>query len=232
MMRALTLLFAASVLTLAAPLAAQSVSERETGSRIARPAPARNADRVLNEEQRGRDMMNQLARCAIDMQPKAIAAAIVLEPGPDRDVLAKAATGECLEYGEMRFSGQIMRGAVFSELYRRAEASGGALLPKFRVSPPDLSKVPSTENPAAATNWFLLWVSDCLAKTNRSDMHTILKSRTATSAQRAAYAAIIPAIGPCVPEGQTMTFSRVMLEGGFGEYLYRTLPAPAAGAED
>lgn len=212
-------------LSVVSPAIAQSVSEADLGTRMQRPAPARIDARKLNDEQRGRDVMNKFARCAIDRSRKTIAAAISLNAGYDAPLLAKAASDECLESGEIRFPAALMRGAVFSELYRRALKKGERKLAEFPVEPVDLTQIPQAENKAATSLYYLLWVSDCLAKAHLREMQTIITANTASNAQEAAYSAIIPAIGPCIYEGSTFSVSRAILEAGFGEYLYRSLPA-------
>lgn len=213
------------------PVWAQPSLEAETGSQIRRPAPARIGDRILTDEERSRDMMNKFARCIVDRAPKEVALAIALPAGDDGAAFARASQDDCLANATMRFSPAVIRGAVFGELVRRVERGDRSVTTRFPVPTLDLAApVPPESNARGRTNWFLMWISDCIAKSHAAEMRTIVTSTAASGTQEQAYAAVVPAIGPCVPEGQTLRFSKAVIEGGFSEYLYRTLPPVASVA--
>jgi hypothetical protein len=224
---------ALALVGLAAPAVAQSAYDKDTGTLISHPRRAEQADKKQSDDERGRDMMNQFARCIIDRSPEGVAAAIALAPGDDSSAFNRVASDECLDQGRMSFSPALLRGALFGELYRRQTKGVKNLSVKFPPQPLDWSAPPSPEsNTRARTNYFMLWMSDCVEKTNGAEMRTIVGAPVGSSAQETAYAAVIPSLGPCVPAGQKLAISRAMLEAAFAEYLYRSaVPAKPAAVE-
>ena len=215
------------------PLAAQSRYEKDTGSLIAIPERAKSPDRKLSEEELGREMMNRYARCIVDRTPTRVAEAIALKPGDDIEAFNKAATDECLDSGRMQFSASVLRGAVYGELYRRQQKGAKDVVRKFPVQPLDWSAAPPpAASERARANYFLLWLSDCVHESSAEAMRSVVKNPVGSKIQQAAYSAVIPSLGPCIPEGQKLSFSRSMLEAAFGEYLYRSqVPAIPAVKE-
>ena len=218
----------------AVPLAAQSRYEKDTGSQISIPERAKSPDRKLSEEELGREMMNRYARCIVDRTSGKVAEAIALKPGDDIQAFNKAATDECLDSGRMQFSASVLRGAVFGELYRRQQKGVKDVVRKFPVQPLDWSAAPPPgASERARANYFLLWLSDCVHGSSAEAMRSVVMNPVGSKVQQAAYSAVIPMLGPCIPEGQKLSFSRSMLESAFGEYLYRSqVPAIPVVKED
>lgn len=212
---------------------AQSKSEPVTGSLISRPEQARLNDRQLSEADRGRYLMREFARCVIDSRPRIVVDALASEPGKDTPKFNRLIqSADCLFEGEMRFSPSVFRGDAFAELYRRAIGKGEGQLADFQLAPPDLSTAPSADGGAVHQNWFLLKVSQCLSATHSQQMQEIIVAEVGSARRDSAYATLIPEIGGCVPAGATVSFSRSMLEAGFAEYLYRTLPPASVNSEN
>lgn len=181
------------------------------------------------DEDRAHLALNNYASCLIERKPNTVAAALELAPGEDNAILAKAAISDCLWGGEMRFSPILLRGALFAELYRRLARGQKGVTKRFPIKPIHELQTPMPADPLASrSHWFLLWVSECVFRSNRDDMRAVVISVAGSKEQKQAYSKLIPALGPCVPEGVTVTLSRPMLEAGFGEFLYRSWPQAEA----
>jgi hypothetical protein len=220
----------------AIPASAQSKYDTDTGSHIRIPKRAEAYDRKLSDEELGRELMNQFARCIIDRRPTVVAQAIASKPGEESSLLNRAAVDDCLDSGSMRFPPEVLRGAIFGELYRRQQRGVKRLAETFPIQPLDWSSAPAaTDSERARSNYYLLWMTDCVHKTSGEAMRSIVMNSVGSVAQKSAYSSIIPALGPCVPQGQKLVLSRSMLEAAFGEYLWRsqvpaiTLSARSAG---
>ena len=203
---------------------AQSKYEKDSGSNIRIPKRAEAYDRNLSMEELGREIMNQFARCIIDRRSTLVARAIASLPGEDDRLLKQASTSECLDSGSMNFKSEVLRGAIFGELYRRHQNGSKDISEKFPIQPLDWSAAPSAESGVyIRMNFYLLSMADCVSKSNEEAMRSIVMNRVGSSAQKAAYVKVVPALGPCVPQGQKLSISPAMLEAAFGEYLYRSL---------
>ena len=217
----LTVLLAA---LLGPPALAKPQREMETGSLITVPKRAIAPDRTLTKDELSRDLMNQFARCLVDRKQALVAKAIALPAGADEIAFQRAVTNECLDNGRMHFPIAVLRGAVFGELYRRQQIGSATVTRNFPIQPLDWSKSPQlTDSTVARTNYFLLWMADCVHKSKAQEIRSIVVYPVGSAAQKTAYAAVIPALGPCIPQGTQISFSRSMLEAAFGEYLYRSL---------
>jgi hypothetical protein len=69
----------------------------------------------------------------------------------------------------------------------------------------------------------MLSVADCLYTTDPDSVRAIVLTEPASRSQKAAYTKLIPEIGSCIPKDVKLAFSRIVIEGAFGEYLYRSL---------
>ena len=232
MRQARLLLIAATGLIVSSALA-QSKRDTDIGSLVRIPKRAESPNRLLSKEELSRELMNQFARCTIDRRPGRVVEAISLPAGADDQAFNGAVTDECLSEGRMQFSPSVVRGAVFGELYRRQQKGMKNVTKAFPVRPLDWSAQPQpTDSDRARTNFFLLSMTDCIYKSKAEAVRSVVVNPVGSSAQKAGYVSLIPAIGPCVPQGQKLAFSRAMLEAAFGEYLYRSIvpaipPVPA-----
>ena len=73
----------------------------------------------------------------------------------------------------------------------------------------------------------LLWFADCIVKRDRPAANDVIVRQVGSRAQDEAYARLMPDLGPCLPQGQQVKFSKPILEGVLAEALYR---APAAAS--
>jgi hypothetical protein len=151
--------------------------------------------------------------------------------GPEYSrALTKMVGPDCLWDGELRFKAIIIRGAMFTELWRRrviAESRGkpwGPVLPAYVFA-----DVPMDASPAIKQQAALLWLGDCIVKRDRAAASEVLLQPIGSKAQRQAYTRLNPNLGPCLPEGMKLTFSKSILEGALAEALYR---APTAEVKE
>lgn len=206
--------------------AAQPPRVKYFGSEILRPRKAAIPDTAMPQEAKGRYVLSQFASCLIDTHPKQVSTALSAKPGNDYAALNNVALGytdadSCLFDGEVRFHPQLLRGALFGELFRRHLAGrdvGVAIEPLDFTQP-----LPAGAPELAAAHFGLLALADCIALQDADSVRTIVVSRTASRDQEAAYARIVQIIGSCVPQGSKLAITRSVLEGTFGEYLYRSL---------
>lgn len=104
------------------PISAQTATETETGSIIPIPRRARIPDGSDKNIDAARIVAANFARCVVARNPKGVARAIDLPPGPlSSKAMTALATSECLDSGQMTIPQRVMRGALFVELYRVRE---------------------------------------------------------------------------------------------------------------
>ena len=219
------LLVAAGVL--GAPAHAQRAYEKETGSNIPIPKRAQIPEKGSDAEQ-GRVVMAEFARCTLDREPAKVAK-LLGQPLGHAYVAAMQdlVSDECLAAGQITFQPILLRGALFTELWRRrviAEAKGQTWEPVLPVY--DLSTPITDPDPAVQRQAGLLWLGDCIVKRDRAAANDVVVRPTASKAQSEAYSRLIPNLSPCLPQGQQVTFSKPILEGALAEALYRAPAAP------
>ena len=198
-------------------------TEVDLGSNVTRPKRAEIPNGYYTKEQRGRLVMREFARCTFATSPAKVAAVAMLPPGADVAGLRELAQRDCLSEGIVGFDFALYRGTLFGEMYRRHEAIGGKSW-TYPVSPINLNAAPNEGDSAQIKlNYFLLSLTDCVIAKNAEAVRAVVLQPVGSKAQEAAFSAIIPQLGPCLPQGKTITFNRTSLEMGFGEYMYRAL---------
>lgn len=225
MIRADRLVLAGVGLCLAAsPAMAQRKTELQTGSRISVPAPARVPEGRDSDLSRTRIIIAEFARCTLDRGTDGVQRAFAMPVGAAYyRAMNRLAVSECLESGMVRIPQTVMRGAIFVELYRRHEKKVG---PTVAVPALDFAH-PADES--ERTQLALLAFADCVVKRDAGAARGVVLSPTASADQDQAFRALMPNLGPCLMQGQQITFSKPVLEGALAEVLYREAMTPAAG---
>ncbi len=225
--RAFVFLTALAMAAVPCPVVAQS--QVDTGSRIAIPKRAEIPETGTEGDQ-ALIVMRQFARCTYAHNASGVAQAVMLEPGLDGEALNRLAIDDCLQYGTMKFSPALFRGALFGELYRRRSKGGG----KPWTLPVEAFSVSALPTQAAShpvrTNFFMLYLADCVHKVAPAEVEAVVSQPAASPAQKRAFSTVIPLLGPCVFEGMTLKLNRMTLEHAFAEYLYRARPLQAIAA--
>ena len=203
------------------PAMAQRQVEAQSGSLIGVPKRARFPEvSGLSAVDRGRVVMAQFARCTVDRSRSRVDRVLAMPIGKAywREMSALSSP-ECLAHGGIKFKSDVMRGALFTELWQRKEAEGGVDTALRRV---DAS---ADDGGPGQMNAYMLQFADCVIAADRSAVVSVLKAPTASSAQNEAYKSLLPRLGPCFPSGGKLTLSKPILEGVLAEALYR---GPAA----
>lgn len=215
-------LFAGALAATSSPVWPQK--DVDTGSHIAVPSRAEIPE-DRNKEDTSRIVMRDFARCTYSRYAKRAADAVMLEPGMEGAALSKISTSDCLDSGMIKFPASVMRGALFGELYRQAQRDRSWTLP---IQPLALDKVPTINDPQAVrTNFLMLYLAQCVYQAAPEQMRQVVLQPVVSKGQEEAFAAIIPLLGECLPQGMTLKLNRMTLESAFAEYLYRS-QAPAA----
>lgn len=225
-------IIALSFLVWTAGVSAQRRMEKNAGSYILIPERARIPDGAgLSKVDRGRVAMASFAGCTVDRKSYRLPKLLSLPANRmDSKVWAGLADDECLASGQMAFQPIILRGALFTELYRRrhkAVARGQTwTLP---VVPFNDHLAIDADDPSPVTTAVLAFAA-CIVAKDPIHAKAIMLASTTSSAQDAAITALKPSLGPCLPEGQTITLSKSILEGAIGEIMYRGTAQPTSTA--
>lgn len=212
----------------ASPALGQRQVESDTGSAIPVPRRARISDASgLSDQARARKTLAEFARCTVDRKMKQVSAVAARPVDKLNDShFVKIADDECMSSGEMRMKPMLMRGALFVELYRRrdqAKRRGGSWsLPAVAF---DERAQVDTANGALALEVGLLSFASCVIRHEPETTKAVVLKPAASKEQDAAFAALAPHLGQCLPSGQNIKLSKPILEGALGEVLYRgTVP--------
>lgn len=211
------LLAALSLLVAAAPVSAQR--EADTGTRFTRPKPAEIPDNPsLTPAERGRVALAQFAGCLFEKGP---AKSVAVLNSKDTVRFSQLEMNECLRSGSLRFDDSLLRGALFAELYRRDYADHE---PKLSDGPFDFASTLADDNQARVG---LLMFADCVARQDLKNARLFMLSRGGSTDEKNSFAALRPIIGPCVPQGQTVTLTKTAIGSALAEAIYQqSLPKP------
>lgn len=216
--RILTLMAATAIL---APVLA---SAQETNSRVRRFTEAKIPDTArLSEAEKAQRTMDAYGDCVLDHSAKRAAQYIVTVPGDASDKLAHGlAINECMYLGRLVFSDSVLRGALYRALYRR----------NFEKAPVALKAEPIDYmadfqgQPDRSQYVALRQFSECVVRANPAASRELTLALAGTQRAKTAFAMLMPAFGPCVPQGNNVSFSKSMIAGLIGESLYRLSSSP------
>jgi hypothetical protein len=225
------------MLSLAAlPAAAQ---DTPLGSRIRQPTAVVPGD-LRNMDQRlvGRLVMDQFGRCLLSTRP--VVAQTIMSRSPLGDDLWAQITknndlGDCLTTGGMSnvtltMQMTALRGAVFKAAYSRDHAAVPAMMPAKGsdgtppAQPDWLADVttPGTAPDAAATAYAgLRQLAACVVLNKTDAVHRTLLARPGSDAEASAIAEFMPAVAGCIPDGQELALTKIVLVGALAEVAQR-----------
>lgn len=217
-MKALGGILAASAL-LCATMAAAQDRYRPTGSRIARPAPAKISENTnLSEADRAMRAVNEFARCVIRHDGDKIRPLLSLEPrelsqSEERLLLQP----RCVENGQLGMPDQVLRGAVARELFFEDFAGKELIFAPEGVNYFEFVTPGQTEAASSAT---LLDFAGCVVRDAPSPSVDFISSIPGEPAEAEALGALMPHLGPCMHEGIEVEFNKTMLRSYISEALY------------
>lgn len=235
--------FALALVLLCGPARAQ---ETPLGSRISRPTAVAPADlRGMNQALAARAVMDQFGRCIVAAHPRVTEIVVKTSPlGPDLwKQVEKLDLEDCLSTGGMSgvtltLSSPALRGAVFKALYARDHGKSVPALPppgpdgapppqpdwQADVSGPGLAPA---DDPQVVNHVALRRLGACALLNKTEAVHRLLLSRPGSEAETAIFGEIMPTVSGCIPDGQQLALSKLVLIGTMAEVAQRMALPPA-----
>jgi len=194
-------------------------TEKSTGSRIGRVAPATPPDNTrMADEDRALQTTFEYARCLVQTDEKTFRPLLSLEPKvlseDQRDALSQPA---CLRYGELRMPQPILRGAIFRAFYlkdwsRRPAGEFGEPIDYFKF----IDQQDKGQFMAAA----MLDFASCVIRADPANGRLFVSGIPGEPQFENALQQLVPQLGPCLPAGLEVRFSKSNLSAYFAEALY------------
>ena len=162
-------------------------------------------------------------------QAKAFVAQFPFSKGAD-EAARRMVTEECLLQGELSFSAEAVRGPVYQALYRKdfdrndtTDLKGAPIV--------DYAAGLAAEDALASTTVNLRRFGDCTVRNNSAAARALAFSEVDSAAETEAFASLMPAMGGCVVQGDSIRFTRPLLRAVLAETLYRLSDANAQAAK-
>lgn len=206
-----------------AELCAQASGSMETGSLITnRPAGGLGTGR-----KDARLISREFAACSV-RRGRAIAERYLAAPIGSANHMRlqrRVLVDDCLGAGELTLPVQVIRGALFEQLYlldyRTAPAHDLAAVAAIDYSAGYSSPV----TPQAGNGIALAQFGDCVARADTDNARHFLINFPDSGGETAAVRALMPRLGACIPAGLKITFSRSVLRAAIAEGVYRLVRA-------
>ena len=203
-------------------LCAAPVTAQETGTLIKRRA----AQIDEGNPNAGRLTMEAFGACLVSRSKGRVEKFVQMRvDAPEyRDYLKALfdrAEDQCLSSGQLRFHDIHLRGALFQALYAqefkagRRPDLGGAPGSNYRLL------YPETLSGAARNAIALEQFGECVSRADPDSVHKLLRSLAGSSQETALFGSLTPRFGGCIPQGETLAFSKVILKGALAEGMYR-----------
>jgi len=133
----------------------------------------------------------------------------------------------CLPDANMKFSGTLLRGALFQALYLRdfgaTDAGSFAAVPVIDYAATYRAKSDKTFESAVGQSRF----GDCVVRANPVTARSLIRSKIGSPEELSSFANLASALNGCVTKGRLVNFSRSALRGLVAEGLYRLMAAKA-----
>ena len=222
------LLVSLALLAFAVPAHAQDMSA-DTGSILRRPAPAA-FDGSAKGGVKVRAALDQFAYCIFDRRRGQTLAALRLASGSEQQdkALASLARSECVSAGILSFDAQLFRGSLYKALVREHFADSDAALPQTQI---DFAKQTEAQSGGekVLANAQLLNFGGCVAHLDPRNVRLAVLGPAGSPSEAAAFSALSPNLGQCLPQDVTLKFDKTILLGLLAEAYYReaTLQPPS-----
>jgi hypothetical protein len=223
-------------------------------SLVPAPSVAQDSDYSTKET---RVLMHAYAKCVVERQPRRASEALLenVDNGTMLRRYSQLIIGDCLvrqtrDSAQMRFSGDLYRYALADALVNRelatSEIADLSNIP--RLAQRDFGEPPSPigtrgkkisdrkyeaaledhrENFAIA---YIARFGECVVRLAPGEAKALLLTPPDSNAETAHLAALRPALGTCLPEGQTLKFGRTTLRGTIAVNYYRLMKAAQEAA--
>ncbi|HYI39367.1 MAG TPA: hypothetical protein VE053_03510 [Allosphingosinicella sp.] len=210
-----------------APLRAQASGSMETGSLIAN-RPAGGYGTSSNE---ARLISRKFAECSIRRGRLSAQRYLAAPIGSSEQarLQRQVLVDDCLGAGRLSLPHEVIRGALFEQLY----------LLEYKAPPAvDLKAVAAIDYTAgysapvsgpAINGIALAQFGDCVARADAESARSLLTNLPDSKGESAAVQGLMPRLGACIPKGRKISFSRSVLRASVAEGLYR-LTRAADGA--
>ena len=180
----------------------------------------------MSDENKARVTFQLYARCLVDLNRPRVEKFLAVSPydGEFEKGASRLTTGDCLqgtmhEGVEMRFSPHLLRQSLYTALYAKDYKSSA---PALTVDPLTFER-DFNADPKLMTNGYvaLRQFAECVIRADQKDSRTLTLSMAGSASETSAFQAIVPFLGPCLPQGNQLQFSKPMLTGLIAEVLYR-----------
>lgn len=200
---------------------APSADAQETGTLLQRKA----AQIDTRDANAARLTMRNFASCIASRSKGRLTKLLSLPVGaPEYDRMSRAMFDregdECLSGGELSFSMKLLRGSFFEAVY--LQAFGRDLMPDFAAIKDSGYRARYAEpfSPEAAYAIAFEQFGECVAKARTSAARDLVMSIPGSTTESTAFAMLGPTLGPCLPQGRKIAFSKPVLRGFVSEGLY------------
>ncbi|AKH41685.1 hypothetical protein FHS61_002175 [Altererythrobacter atlanticus] len=226
---ALILLAGCSLFCGSGPAAAQDAAP--TGSRISRPTANNHANnQTISEEDRALRATQDFSRCAI-YSDRAVVIEFLASYSQklDKKVARTIMNDGCLSHGQLMMPAETLRGGLFRQL----------LIDDFadqELVPADTAVqyaryFPELESSKSRTAYLMLDFASCVVRTDPENSRAFVTAIPGEPQEEEALKSLIPQLGPCMPDGLQVEFSKSMLTSYFAEALYREFEAAAVAQQ-
>jgi hypothetical protein len=214
-------------------VATSPVSAQETGSLIKRNRAAQidegnpNAPRIT---------MEAFGACIVSRSKGRVAKFIDMRVGePEyRDyirALFDRSEDFCLSQGRLQFYDIHLRGALFQALYNSEFRNDGPTSFGAVTSSNYRALYPEILSPEARSAVALEQFGECVARADTPNVRELLRSLAGSARETALFGTLSPQFSACIPQGEKLAFSKIVLKGALAEGIYRlskaALAAPA-----
>jgi hypothetical protein len=214
------------------PALAQDDNPYGGGTRLT--GHAANVERepgALTAQDNARLTLGQFARCIIKKQRPTVMKAIQVKPWADeaQKALVAAVDEACLANGQLTIPPNLLRGAIFQELYKEKYRSGPPTLPAAPIDFTEAETAPLSGD--ALVDVAMLQFGDCVARRDLPNSHALVIASPGSSAETSAINALLPDFSACLVQGATWKITKSVVSTLMAEVLYRDGAAhdPAGG---
>lgn len=176
--------------------------------------------------------MHEFSACvAKDREKSGKLLGVVPGTPEESKILVELMSEGCPRFGDVTIEPILLRGTIAEAMFEQDFGRIGA--PPKNPTPPLFATPTATELNALPTlarfNVALLIFADCVVKASPNEAMAILRTDSGTPSERAAFAKLAPALGPCLTAGAKVEFNRNQLRGAMAEASYRGAVAARTG---